>query len=397
VLTGRPIETSHLDANIWLLASFAIASAVYRIFLGFMILWIAWSTLVPFGLGFVAINIMIVYLIGLLVMFSRILKSGYRDLLVQGTVRFSRLVLLFTGLLVLVAFVLEVPVTTYVTARAVSDFEDKIPLFAPATSELIQSAQPVSLLRPNETLLMFDSPEKRIALDAVRGEISASEQKLKQLQTRATVDETVTFEVPAIREILTELRSKEALLRKDLQSLAVRAPVSGVLISAEHQLPAPLSSPRDDRYDLSPLESCNSGCTLERGTLVGWFTAQNKRIVTAIVAQENLRMLAVDMEAMCRWDSDLSHIEMGRIISISPEPIEVTPTELQGDANLISLRDEKGRLSPESPHYEVTIELPADAPMHLKGALASVRFKIASRTLFESAVRYFRLSFKPIY
>lgn len=396
-LTGRPIASTHLDANVWLLAGFAVASAGYRGFLACMIAWIAWSTLVPFGLGFVAINIMLVYFVGLLVMFSRMIKSGYRDLLVHGTVRFSRLLLLFTGLLVLIAFVLEVPVTTYVTARAVTDFGDKVPLFAPATAELVRSAQPVSMLEPNAIMLMFDSPEKRIGLDAARGEIATSEQKLKQLELRAALDETVAFEIPAVREVLAELRSKETLLLKDLQSLTIRAPRIGTIISANHKLPVPLSSPRDDRHNLSPLESANYSCTLERGTLVGWFTSHNKQILTAIVAQENLRMLLVGMEATCRWDSDLEHTVHGRIASISPEPIDITPTELQGDANLISLRDEKGRLTPESPHYEVTIELPSDAPLHLKGALASVRFKIASRTLFESAVRYLRLSFKPVY
>jgi putative peptide zinc metalloprotease protein len=396
-LTGRPIESSHLDANIWLLAGFAIASAIYRIFLGCMIMWIAWSTLVPIGLGFIAINIMFVYLIGLLFMFSRILKSSYRDLMVQSSVRFSRLVLVFTGILVLIAFVLEVPITTYVTARAVSGFDDKVPLFAPATAELVHSAEPGSSLQPHEMLLMFDSPEKRFAFDSMRGEIAAVEQKSKQLELRAAVDESVAFEIPAVREVLSELKSKEALFLKDLESLSIRAPRSGVLISANYQLPPPLSIPRDDRYNLNPLESCNSGCTLERGTLVGWFTSQDKRILTAIVAQEDLRLLAIEMDALCCWDSDLSHVAIGRIASISPEPIDVTPTELQGDPNLISLRNAKGKLSPESPHYEVTIELPHDSPTHLKGALASVRFKIASRTIFESAVRYLRLSFKPIY
>ena len=173
--------------------------------------------------------------------------------MVQGTVRFLRLVVSFVGLIVVIAFILEVPVTTFVTARAVSDFDDKVPLFAPTTAELRHSADAAVTLQPQESLLVFDSPEKRIAFDAVRGEVAAAEQKLKQLEMRAAVDATVAFEVPAVREILTELKSKEALLLKDLQSLAMNASRSGILIPANHQLPTPLSMPRDDRFNLGPL------------------------------------------------------------------------------------------------------------------------------------------------
>ncbi len=397
-LSGSPAASSHLDANIWLLASFAVASACYRVFLACTILWIAWTSLVPYGLGFIAINILLVYLIGLVAMFARITKSIYRDVMLDGTLRFTRVVIYFTAIIVFIAFLLEVPVSTFVAARAVTDFADKVPLFAPAQAELVSVANRSIVLAANTPLLKFHAPEKLIALEAVRGEIAVARQKLMQLEARSAIDEAVTFEIPTTREVISDLQAKESLLREELNALTITSAEPGRLIAAVHKLTLPLAFPQDVRLDLNPIAEGNLGCTIERGSLIAWFVPQQTPMLTAIVAQEDVKLLSIGMEASCRWDSNLSTVEVGKIVRISPEPIRNTPTELHGDNYLISQRDTSGRLLPESPHYEVTIELAADLTTKpLKGSLASVRIRIASRTLFESAVRYIQLSFKPTY
>ena len=396
-ISGQRAERAHLDANIFALAAFAIASAAYRTVLAGTILWLAWTSLVPYGLGFVAINIGLVYLVGFMVMAVRIIKSIYRDVVQRSAFRFSRVVLMFTSVIVVVAFLLEVPIATFVTARAVSDFADKVPLFAPVTSELTAVASTSQELAAEQNLLRFSTPDKLIALESVRGELALSQLKLQQLESRSAIDEAVTFEIPSTREVVADLAQKESLLREEVASLNINATATGYLIPAEYQLPQPLVAQNDNRIDLSPIAEGNLGCTIERGTLVAWYTAREKPILTAVVAQENVRLLSVGMEATCRWDAELPTTQTGTIIRISPEPITELPTALQGDNYLISLRNASGKLLPDVPHYEVTIELPSNTPPHLKGSVASVRFKIASRTIFESVMRYIRLSFKPVY
>ena len=396
-MTGKRPESSHLDANIFLLAIFAVASSCYRMFLAGMILWIAWVSLVPYGLGFIAVNIMFVYLIGFVVMIARVSRSIYRDLMFRGAWHFSRLVLMFTSLIVLVVFALDVPITTYVTARAISDFDDKAPLFAPSTAELVYVASPTNVLAKGALLLQFEAPDKRFAIEVVSGEIRAAQEKLKQLEARSASDETVAFEIPATREIISDLLVKQSLLNTEIEALTIKAESMGCLIAGEHQLDLPIAAPHDDRLELNPVEFSNLGCTLQRGTLVGWFSPMKKPILTVIVSQEDVRLLNIGMEATCLWDSDLATTQVGKILRISPESISSTPTQLLGDSTLISLRDARGRMAPETPHYLVTVELPEVSPQHLVGSLASVRFKIASRTLFESALRYIQLTFKPVY
>ncbi len=396
-LTGKRVETSYLDANVFALAAFALASTLYRIFLSAMILWIAWSTLVPLGLGFIAINIMLIYLVGMVVSATRLTQSTYRDLMLRGSLRFGRLVLLLSGLMVAIYYVLAVPVSTYVAARAVADFADKTPLFAPATGELVEVAEINAPITVSQPLLKFDSPEKRMALVKIKTEQATAKEQLAQAEARVAIDEAVTFEIPAIRETIADMQSKIEVLERELNSLTLRASQPGMLLPSNFHLNAPIAAMKDDLQDLDPLSIANRGCTIERGTLVGWFSPQSERIVTAVVSQEDVRLLAIGMEAECRFDSQFHSILTGKVLRISPEPIRRTPDELQGDPQLISVRNAEGVLAPQIPHYEVTIALNDPNVEFRRGSLASVRFKIASRTIIESIERYLRLNFKPIY
>jgi hypothetical protein len=182
-----------------------------------------------------------------------------------------------------------------------------------------------------------------------------------------------------------------------LRALAIETESAGYLISGDHQLDLPIAAPLDDRVDLNPVAASNLGCTLPRGTLVGWYSPMQKPILTAVVSQEDVRLLNIGMKAVCRWDSDLANTQVGTILQISPEAISATPTQLLGDSALVSLRNAQGRMAPEKPHYQVTIQLQQHTSQHLAGSLSSVRFEIASRTLVESALRYIQLTFKPVY
>ncbi len=253
-LTGRPPETSHLDASIWSLAAYAIIASIYRTILTCVIMYIAWYTLVPYGLGFVAVNILIAFLFGMIVMWFRTVRAGYRELILAGTLRFSRMVLLFTVVLVSVALVCEVPVNSYIAARAVSDFADKTALFAPLSGELVWSTPIGHRIQQGSPILRIDAPDKQLELITIRGELALAQLNLNQLEQRSAIDETVAFEIPATREVIAELQVKEKLLVELLDSLTLVATHDGMLIPTTDPLPMPLSTPLDDRYYPSILD-----------------------------------------------------------------------------------------------------------------------------------------------
>lgn len=397
LMTGQPYTTEDLDANIFLLCAYSVCSFVYRTIVLSLIVWLLWSTLVPQGLGILAVIILAGTAIGLLTSWLHLGRSLYRELLGTHSVKFTRLVMLFTFVLVVVAFVWEFALPTNVQARAVTDFEDKTPVFAAQTGELVSCAKPNELLTVGAELLRLKASDKELALLVLQGEIAVVEQRLEQLKLRSASDPLASFSIPTTTELLSELNSKELLLQRELDSLVQRAVTEGYLIPADETLVAPFAAPRDDRPEPMLVDVVNRHSWLQRGTLVGWFSSQKKLQLTALVPEHEVKLLSLGQKCVCMWDSSVAERLAGEIVRISPEPVSETPKELVGDASLVSVRDELGRLRPELPHYEVTISVSASASQHIKGSLATVRIQIASRTLWQSAMRWVKMSLKPVY
>ncbi|MCA9133602.1 MAG: hypothetical protein KDA45_10625, partial [Planctomycetales bacterium] len=92
-LTAQPPQQSRLDANVWLLAAYAVLASVYRLFVLGVILWFSWQVLVPLGLGLVALAITAVLMLGMLLSQLRSWQGLYRELFTAGRVRVVRLLL----------------------------------------------------------------------------------------------------------------------------------------------------------------------------------------------------------------------------------------------------------------------------------------------------------------
>lgn len=100
------------------------------------------------------------------------------------------------------------------------------------------------------------------------------------------------------------------------------------------------------------------------------------------------------MKAECILDSDVTSSIRSEVARIAHDPIAELPQELFGDPMLVSLRNEKGLLQPETPHYQVTLEARGNVTTKIKGTVASVFFQLEAKTAIERFVRYIRLTIK---
>jgi len=394
-LTARAPQQDHLDRNVWCLAVYSLGSFIYRTLVLFIILWLAWHVLTPLGLGFLALTIYATTAVGLALAFKRFVLRFIGETWMNSAVRISRSVMLYGVLIALLASLWLVPIPHHVVARAISDYADKTPLFAKSTAELVVCVAPGSSVKQGETVFTLDAPEKRLELMSVRGDIQLLEEKCEQLRNLAVDDPKAAFEIPTLTELSAELRAKEQLLAHDLAALQFRAPEDGWFLPSAVRLASPLAAARDSRRSEIPTAANNLGCTLERGTALGWFSSRQQPILIALVAAEDVKRIAVGMPVECQWDGQPGHVLRGEVEKIAPDPILSTPEELLGDAAFISIRNERGQYAPDVPHYEVQIRLAANSCKPLKGTLASVRVKIAARTLWQAAIEFARQSWKP--
>ncbi|MCA9133091.1 MAG: hypothetical protein KDA45_08040, partial [Planctomycetales bacterium] len=246
-------------------------------------------------------------------------------------------------------------------------------------------------------LLELASAASQLEWVALQGEIAELLQELQQLRQRQTIDATSAYQIPAKQERLVELRAREKLMARELAALVQHAPYGGYLLKSPLGLAPALTAPRDDRFRPHPLDPASLGCSLERSALLGWFSPKQQLSLTALLPERDVKKLRIGTPVSIQWDSALSQIGQGEIRRIAPDPASETPAELVGDPSLHSIRDEQGRFQPETPHYQVTIEVVSSVPHPLRGAPATIQIPQPPQTLFERGMHYLRQNLKPIY
>lgn len=418
-LSGQPLAVWHLDAPVALLASYWLMATAYRTFILGAILWIGWSVLVPLGLGLVAAMLTGSLLLGWSLGCLRGTMKIIRETRSAGTMRIGRWIAFVAAIVVIIIFVMSVPLPQAMRARAVTDFEDKQPLFASQTAELVYAAPVDRFLKAGELLLQFDAPASDYELLELRGQIAIVERTLEQLHLRSALDPTTAYLIPTKNEELQQLQARQRVLLRELQSLTHPAPQDGYLLTASHVVARPLAAFEDDRWQANPLDPKLIGCTCERGALIGWFSPKQRLILTAIVPEDDVKRLRVGQTANVGWDADIKHVRTGIVSRIAPEAINQLPRELIGDRALLSERNANGDFLPAKPHYEVTIDVSGDSanagqpvpqeiagrevlhqqptqrPPALRGSLATVQFELPQQTVWQRVVELVRKNLKP--
>ena len=187
----------------------------------------------------------------------------------------------------------------------------------------------------------------------------------------------------------------QAILESEVQSLVVLADHAGRLIPGQVESPPPLSEPASTAHWRSALTDDQLGSVVERGRLVGWVARSSRLELSALVPEAEAERLQPGMQVRCRWDSEPWQVHSGTIQQIVAEPVELTPSSLQGDPSFVSLVNSQGRLAPNGRHYEVLIELSTQPLAVIHDGLASVHFCVGNQTLWERIQRFYWLNIRP--
>ncbi len=397
-LTGRRPHEFQFDAPVVQLAAYAVIASIYRTFILCVILWIAWSTLVPLGLGLVALVLSVAMLTGLVLSSLHATSAFVRSLQGLRSLRFFPVVLSCIAVCVGIGFLFQVPLPSRVLSRGVTDYANKTPLFASQSAELVYAAPHGRIVPRGEKLLGFSSSESDFELLVTQGAIDGLEQDLLQLRSRSVVDASIAYQIPRKTEELADLRTRLQLLSRESDALDVVAQQDGFLLAGPVSGIQTLSAPRNDRFQNHPLDPVSLGCYVERGTLLGWLSDKRDVTVTALVPEREVKRLTVGMKVLIQWDANVAGTTSGQIVRIAPEAATATPPQLVGDPGLISIRNQAGVYEPEKPHFEVTVSIvtagPSSGGERTAGALATLQIELPAQTLSERIVDAVRLNLK---
>lgn len=395
-LTDNGPLRNRWDANAYHLAIYGFAAWLYRHFVICMIVWMVWVLLDRIGLPWVGLVLILTTLVGVVLGFYVGLQQWLRELFRIGRIRMLRFTLTFGCLVLAGLFFFLQPIPTFVSSRAVSAHAERTPVYAKQPGILVDFAPPERLLAAGETVAELASWQLQIELMNARGEVRLLEVRSEQLNLQSIHDDEATVELATVQEQLAKVRERLRILDDEHAALTIRAEQNGFLLSGPPFLPPLLTEDSNLQTSEPMLNATNTGCLVERGSLVGWLGQPGRFVLTAYVIENDAKLLRIGMPVRCRWDCDVDQLYAGQIQWISPEPIEVLPDSLRGDESIVTQSSATGEaIYPAQPHYAVDIEL-ADAPSIIaENSLATVHFETRSRTCFQSVKRLLDVHIRP--
>lgn len=393
-LGGRTPDPTEFDEDYRILASFAVVSTVYRLTVLFFLIWLVWFMLVPRGLGFLSIFVFATMSIGFCIQGYRFFVSFLAEFFSAQPIHLMRSIILLVSLVAAAYAAVMIPIPNSFQARCFLDYADKQPIYASQTAAIRFITAEGAELKRDQIILELDCPEKVLELQNLQDEISSVKTKYALLKKSAVNDATASYELPSLLELSKELESRRSLMKPELDALVQKAPGDGYFISAPTRIAIPLTPPKLEGLSTSPTHASHLGSTVERGTLLGWFTSKKKVVFQTLVPEADIKSLRIGMAARCLLDSEPARTVDCTVQKISPEPIEEIPKELLGDPVMVAVRTPKGAFQPETPHYMITLQSQRIVDGKAKGAIGTVHFQLQPKTLAERTMDYLRATIR---
>ena len=394
-LGGRKPDSGEFDKDYRVLAGFAVVSFIYRMTVLCFLVWLVWFILVPKGLGFLSIFVFATMAVGILFQFYRFSNCLLAEFFSDHPISMIRSLLFFVFLAAAACFAAFVPIPNSFRARGFLDFADKASVYATQTASLSFVASYDHELEKDQVVLKLDCPEKVLELQNLVDEITSVRLKHELLKQSAVNDSAASFELPSLLELSKELESRRNLLEPELNALVVIAPGNVFFIPAPTKIAQSLTPPNQVGFAKNLVDPSNLGCTVERGTLLGWFSSKSPVLIQTLVPESEIKSLRTGLSALCLMDADPSRSVECLIKKISPEPVAEIPPELLGDPMVVAVRGAKGGFQAETPHYLITLETQCRGAGELKGAIGSVHFRLESKTFAVRISDYLRFTFRP--
>lgn len=385
-LGGREPQSQAFDKPVWQLALFALISGLYRSALLVLMVLLVWTLLVPHGFGILALLIIGSLGLGLAVSNIRFAQGLILELFSPRPIHQSRVALLLGAIGALVWFVFYIPIPGYVHSRAYLEPEKRQPLFMQDTADLVAVADQVGPIERGQIVLNTESFERRKEWLELKHQLEEVTLRIRLLEKAKVNTDEAEFELPTLRELREELEARFTIKQQEVDALQVIASEPKILtpVSIPLMMPFELGEPTWARRSI--FDNPPTGASIQRGTVVGWLSSDEQYIFQVAVPEQEARGLTIGSRAEAILDSQPNHRWPCTVKRISPEPLRELPQPLVGDPSIVGIRDERGKMQFESPHYLVVLEpiLPLSGHLAIH-AVATIHFELPKKTIAEKA------------
>lgn len=390
---GVPYQTSLICTvqQEALLFAYGIASAAYRIFLTFSILWVLNGWLEPQGLGpvvhaFAVVTVGLMCLAPILGLLRWVKSPGRREEIVWKPFWFK------AGLTALaLAALLFTPIPTRVTTLAMVQADDVAHVYVTAEGTLVHSVRPGTRVSKDDELARLVEPKLERELARLEGQVKEHRVRLDQLEKRRVQDPGIAIQIPTAKEALLDAEQQLARRKEDARRLILTAPRAGVVIDPPHQNRSQHGSLNG--WSGSPLDERNQGCYLNAGTTVCLVAEPTELSATLVINQDQIPLIRAGQSVRLRWDESPGNVQYGTITEVADLDIDLLTADLIRRIRLPTRFTASGQIKPVGTWYHARIRLDPSSDDLLPGTVGAAKVIVDPQSLFTQFRRWFGRTF----
>lgn len=380
------------------LATWHIASWVYRLLVVWGIMWFVHRVLDPYGLEPLVVVLAALTAAGMflspLVSLVNLLTSPFWS----RTVNWSRFRIRTLFVFGLIVSGLMIPFPYSVRTPAVIRPENARSVFVQQEGTLLWAVTPGTTVKMGEKLATFQNRLLDRAIVKLEGEVALLEQRLENFANRSLLDgDAVDALIPTTQERLQEKKDELQHRIADRERLTLRAPVAGVVIP-----PASIARKKEQttettelpHWNGSPLDETNLGTTLATGTELCLIGQPDEFEAIVAIDQGDVEFIVPGQKVKLLIDHIPEEILTGEIIDVAEIDLDVAPRELIEHDEFPTRLDTDGIPRPLATAYQARVRLDPVASQLIVRATGLAKIQSVPQSAGQRLARFFRQTFR---
>ena len=379
------------ERRFWL-ASYAVASQIYRVIVMLTLATIVSRFAFGHGLGMLGMSFAALLVVGTMApgAYAAIKPAGsfFRT---QGRAKRS----LFPGG-VLLAFIglLLIPLPQSVVAPMTIRPAESRDLFATVGGRLMSCVQDGAVVRIGDPIATLMNHSLESELLAAKANHQALVTTRKSFISRRLSDSNNTDDLATLTASEEAALEQVKLRQAEIGKLTFVAPTEGMIFAPARNVVHKDSANESAGWNGTPLDQENFGAWIEPGTLIGAIGDAQKREAILFVDQKSASLVNVGLNVQILLPDQLGKSWLGSVIEVGVTPVTQCAPELVGTGLVaVDLTTEKGRMAiPRDMLYQVRVQVEDSShPLPVR-TVGSARVQVAwssivtrlRRSLFQS-------------
>jgi putative peptide zinc metalloprotease protein len=376
-----------------LLASFAVASTVYRCIVVIAVLW---------GLREVARTYhleMLVALLGCITLVGMVWPAAAR---IVGLVRDpsrgrriapARAALMYGSIATAVLAIVLLPVPMRVAAPVVIEYRDALRVYVTVPGTLATSVHIGQTVQQGQTLAQLKSAAVELDVARLTSQRDQQQLYLADLEARRLQGVIDGAQIPAAKAALADARQQLAQIERDAARLTIVAPRTGIVLPPPSLPRKPPVSDRLDRWSGMPFDERNRESFLETGTLLCLVGDPARFEAVLHVEQTDIELVQTGQRVRIMLDHLPGEVFLGTVVEVAKLDLKVMPRELSAARDLPARIDQRGVSHPLDTWYQARVLFDEDPPRLLARVHGRAKITVTPRSLGAQLARYLKQTF----